>query len=181
MDCSLPGSSLLGDPPGKNPGVGCYALLKGFFITQGLNPGLSNCSQILYCLSHQENPWILEWAANLFSRGSSWPRNQTGVSCIAGRLFTNWITREALSVGYCSCFSRPVMSEFLQLHGLQHTKPHCPSANSCSLCWCDLVQPSHPLMPSSPSAFNLSQHQGLFQWVSSSHQVAKVLELQLQH
>ena len=41
------------------------------------------------------------------------------------------------------------------------------------------IQPSHPL--SSPSAFNLSQHQGLFQWVSSSHQVAKVLEFQLQH
>ena len=44
----------------------------------------------------------------------------------------------------------------------------------------DAIQPSHPL--SSPSsAFNLSQHQGLFQWVSSSHQMAKVLELQLQH
>ena len=44
----------------------------------------------------------------------------------------------------------------------------------------DAIQPSHPL--SSPSSeFNLSQHQGLFQWVSSSHQVAKVLELQLQH
>ena len=43
----------------------------------------------------------------------------------------------------------------------------------------DAIQPSHP--PSSTSAFNLSQHQGLFQWVSSSHQVAKVLEFQIQH
>ena len=43
----------------------------------------------------------------------------------------------------------------------------------------DAIQPSHPLWSSSP-AFNLSQHQGLFKWVSSSHQVAKVLELQLQ-
>jgi len=43
------------------------------------------------------------------------------------------------------------------------------------------IQPSHPLLsPSSPSALTLFQHQGLFQWVSSSHQVAKVLELQLQ-
>ena len=42
----------------------------------------------------------------------------------------------------------------------------------------DAIQPSHPLSSPSPSAFNLSQHQGLFQWVSSSHQVAKVLELQ---
>ena len=45
----------------------------------------------------------------------------------------------------------------------------------------DAIQPSHPLSSPSPSAFNLSQHQGLFQWVSSSHQVAKVLEFQLQH
>ena len=45
----------------------------------------------------------------------------------------------------------------------------------------DTIQPSHPLSPPSPSAINLSQHQGLFQWVSSSQQVAKVLELQLQH
>ena len=43
------------------------------------------------------------------------------------------------------------------------------------------IQPSHPLLPSSPSALNLSQHQSLFQWVGSLHQVAKVLELQLQH
>ena len=45
----------------------------------------------------------------------------------------------------------------------------------------DAIQPSHLLSSPSPHAFNLSQHQGLFKWVSSSHQVAKVLELQLQH
>ena len=44
----------------------------------------------------------------------------------------------------------------------------------------DAIQPIHLLSPSSPSALNLSQHQGLFQWVSSSHQVAKVLGLQHQ-
>ena len=44
-----------------------------------------------------------------------------------------------------------------------------------------MPSPSHPLPSPSPPAFNLSQHQGLFQWVSSSHQVAKGLELQLQH
>ena len=44
----------------------------------------------------------------------------------------------------------------------------------------DAIQPSHPLSSASPPALNLSQHQGLFQWVGSSHQVAKVLELQLQ-
>ena len=45
----------------------------------------------------------------------------------------------------------------------------------------DVIQPSHPLSFPSPPAFNLSQHQGLFQGVHSSHQVAKVLELQLQY
>ena len=45
----------------------------------------------------------------------------------------------------------------------------------------DAIQPSHPLLSPSPPAFNLSQHQGLFKWVSSLHQVAKVLEFQLQH
>ena len=48
-------------------------------------------------------------------------------------------------------------------------------------CIGDAIQPSHPLMPSSPSALNLSQHQGLFQGVSCSYQMTKVLKLQLQH
>ena len=45
----------------------------------------------------------------------------------------------------------------------------------------DAIQLSHPLSSPSPPTFNLSQHQGLFQWVSSSHHAAKVLEFQLQH
>ena len=48
-------------------------------------------------------------------------------------------------------------------------------------CTGDAIQPSHPQLTSSPPAFNCSQHQGLFQWVSSLHQVAKVLKFQLQH
>ena len=46
---------------------------------------------------------------------------------------------------------------------------------------CDSIQPSHPLSSPSPPVLNLSQHQGLFKWVTSSHQVAKLLEFQLQH
>ena len=45
----------------------------------------------------------------------------------------------------------------------------------------DAIQPSHPLLSPSPPALNLSQHQGLFQWISPLHQAAKVLEFQLQH
>ena len=45
----------------------------------------------------------------------------------------------------------------------------------------DAIQPTHLLSPPSPPALHLSQHQGLFQWVNSSHEVARVLEFQLQH
>ena len=87
MDCSPPGSSVHGDSPGKNTGEGCHVLLQGIFPTQGSNPGLPHCRKILYCLSHQESPRILEWVAYPFSRETFWPRNWTGVSC--------WATKEA--------------------------------------------------------------------------------------
>ena len=109
--------------PGQNTGVGSLSLLQGIFPTQGSNPGLPHCRRILYQLSHQGSPRILEWVAFPFSRGSSQPRspalqvdslpaeppgkpkntevsslsllqrlflprNQTGVSCIAGGFFT---------------------------------------------------------------------------------------------
>jgi len=89
MDCSSPDSSVYGDSPDKNTGVGCHALLQGIFPTQGLNSGLLHCRWILYQLSNQRNPRILEWVAYPFSRGTSQPGNRTGVSCIAGRFFTS--------------------------------------------------------------------------------------------
>ena len=94
-----PGSSVHGDSPGKNIGMGCHACLKGIFPTQGLNPGLRHCRQILYQLSHQKSPRILEWVAYPFSRGSSWPTNQAVVSCIAGGFFTSW----AIQIFYFCC------------------------------------------------------------------------------
>ena len=68
--------------PGKNTGVGSLSLLQGIFPTQGLNPGLPHCRQILYQLSHKGSPRILEWVAYPFSSGSSWPRNSTRIPCI---------------------------------------------------------------------------------------------------
>ena len=56
MGSSPPGSSVHGDSPGKNTGVGCHALLHGVFLTQGSNPGLPHCWRILYFLSHQGSP-----------------------------------------------------------------------------------------------------------------------------
>ena len=78
MDCSLPESSVHGDSPGKNTGLGCHALLQRIFPTQGLNPGLPHCGQFLYCLSHQGSPRILEWVPYPFSRGTSRPRIEPG-------------------------------------------------------------------------------------------------------
>ena len=83
-------------------------------------------------------------------------------------------------------FSHSVVSNSLQPHGLQHARLPCPSlslggcSNSCSLSWW-CIQPAHPLLSPCLHALSLSQHQGLFQRVSSLHQVTKVLECQLPH
>ena len=108
--------------------------------------------------------------------------------------FCSWCCQHASahSAGCCSRsahsiqFSPSAVSDSLWPHGLQHTRLPCPSStpgaysNSCpSSQWRHLtILPS--VIPFSPT-FNISQHQGLFQWVSSSHQVAKILEFQLQH
>ena len=83
-------------------------------------------------------------------------------------------------------FSRSVMSDSLWSQGQQHTRPRCPSPTPKLYSkLCPLSQWCHPTISSSvipsPPAFNLAQHQGFFQWVSSLHQVAKVLKFQLQH
>ena len=81
--------------PGQNTGVGSLSLLQGIFPTQGSNPSLLHCRQILYQLSHQWNPRIPEWVTYAFSSRSSRPRNWIRVSCIASGFFTSWATREA--------------------------------------------------------------------------------------
>ena len=88
--------------PGENTGVGSFSLLQGIFPTQGLNPRLPYCRWIFYQLSHKGSPRILEWVAYPFFRVSYRPRDQTRISCIAGRFFTNWAIREALRV-YMGC------------------------------------------------------------------------------
>ena len=75
--------------PGQNTGVGSFPLLQGIFPTQGSNPGLPHCRQILYQLSHKGSPRILKWVAYPFSSGSFQPRNQTQVFYISGSFFMN--------------------------------------------------------------------------------------------
>ena len=128
---------------------------------------------------------VPEWVAISFSRRSSQPRDPTWVSRIVGRCFTIWATRED-SRQRCHCSSvtkscstlcdpvdssKPSSSVLHYILEFAQTHVHWVS---------DAIQLSHPLLPPSPPAFNLSLHQGLVQWVGSLHQVAKVLELQLQ-
>jgi len=87
---------------------------------------------------------------------------------------------------YDSSVRHYVVSDSLCPHELLHTNLPCPSLSpefaQTYVHWVgDAIQPSHHLSLPSPPALNLSWHQGLFQWVGSSHRVAKVLELQLQH
>ena len=88
------------DSPDKGTGVGSHALLQRIFPTQGSDSGLPPCRWILYHLSHQGSPGILERVAYLFSRGSFQCRNWSGVFFIAGRLFTSWATRETQTYVY---------------------------------------------------------------------------------
>ena len=121
-------------------------------------------------------------------RRIGWSSNQ-GLHCTSGRWgqtvygSERWNKPTGNSSVQVSC---SVIFNSLWPHGLQHARPSCPSptpwvrSNSCPLHqWC------HPTISSSvvpfSSRFHLSQHHGLFHWVISSHQVAKVLEFQLQH
>ena len=91
--------------------MGSLSLLQEIFPTQGSSPGLPHCRQILCQLNHQGSPRIVEWVTYLFSRGSSQPRNRTGVSCIAGNFFTSSATREAQKEVSCT-----LNTSFLLLH-----------------------------------------------------------------
>ena len=100
--------------------------------------------------------------------------------CLTKNLYNRWVFYFSVSAVSVQ-FSRSVVSDSLRPHESQHARPPCPSptlgvhSNSCPLSqWC------HPAISSSVVPFS-SQHQGLFKWVNSSHEVAKVLEFQLQH
>ena len=94
-----------------------------------------------------------------------------------------WLDDISDSMDMLLLFSLSVMSDTLKPHGLQPTR--VPYLSLSPGVWLKLMSiesmmPSHPLSPPSPPAFSLSQHQGLFQLVSSSHQLAEILKLQYQ-
>ena len=129
------------------------------------------------------SPQII-WPVEFLFESQRWPscKNFSWFPKISN---TNGKKSIILSTYFLLLFSRLVVSNSLWPQGLQHNRLPCPSptpearSNSCPSD-VDAIQPSHPLFPL-PPAFNLFQHQGLFQWVSSLHQATKVLEFQIQH
>ena len=112
---------------------------------------------------------VISWCLLMGKKGDSWERKM--VMPLAQ-------TRDSVQ--------RSVVSDSLWLHAMQHARLPCPlptpGVTQTHVHWVgDAIQPSHPLLSPSPPALIPSQHQGLLQWVSSSHQVAKVLEFQFQH
>ena len=131
--------------------------------------------------------WMTVIHPSLWNQPKSWTEKGWtwyGI-CILSNTVYEWERRNYM---YIYQFSSVTQScSILQLRGLQHAKPPCPHGQPLELAQThvhqvgDVIQPSHPLSPSSPPAFSLSQHQSLFPWVSSSYQVDKVLEFQLQN
>ena len=100
--------------------------------------------------------------------------------------YTHWPTHPQPCLASFQFSSDSVVYNSLWAHGPQHAglpvHHQLPEFTQTHVHWVsDAIQPSHPLLSPSPPAFNLSQHQGLFKWVRSLHQVVKVLEFQLQH
>ena len=166
----------LGFFSGKNTGVSCHFLLQGISPTQCSNRVSRVCRigrQILTISATWEA--LVSWLNYLLT---SWPWAELSNSFVPGLSY--------LWKGSCCCsVTKSCLTVSLQPHGLHHARLPCPSlslracSNSYPLShWCHPT--SHPLSLPSPPTFNLSQHQGLFYWVSSSHQVTKVLELQHQ-
>ena len=143
---------------GQNTGEDSLSLLQGIFPTQGLIPGLLHCRRIIYQLSHKGSPRILEWVAYPISSRSSWPRDQTGVSCIAGGFFTNWAMRQTPSKGSVKFSSVPQSCPILcdsmnhSMPGLlvHHQLPEFIQTHVHRVG--DAIQPSHPLSSPSPPA-----------------------------
>ena len=123
-DCSPPDSSVHGDSPGKKTGVGFHALLQGIFTTQGSNPGLLHCRQIFTISATREAHKY--WSEEPIPSPSG-PRNQTGVSCIAGGFYTSWATSEAPLRSYWRILNRGMCFRRIPLAAVSGTDRNKPS------------------------------------------------------
>jgi len=157
----------------------------------------SHCCGFSYCrepvLSTETSVVEVHGFIALWHVVSSWTRDQAHVPCIGKCILNHWTPREVLvyvfSTYHLTNFSQfssvaqscPTLCDPMNLSMpglpvphqlLEFTQTHVHRVS-------DPIQPSHPLSSPSPPAPNPSQHQSLFQWINSSHEVAKVLEFQL--
>ena len=132
------------------------SLLQGIFPTQGSNPGLLHCRQIIYQLSHKGSPRILDWVPYPFSRVSSWPRNPAlQADTLPTELWGKPIFTYQFSSVTQSCLtgcdpmnrSTPGLPVHQKLPEFTQTHVHRVG---------DAIQPSHPLSSPSPPAPNPS-------------------------
>ena len=121
---------------------------------------------------------ILEWVAVFYSKSSSWTRDWTCISYIGRQILYHWATWEAQDslLGTWFRFSSVTQLCLILCDPMNHSTPGLPvhhqllESTQTHVHWVsDAIQPSHPLSSPSPPALNLSPHQGLFKWVSSSH------------
>ena len=185
MDCSLPGSCVHGILKARIL-EWLATPLQGIFPTQGSNLGFWHCRWVLYHLSHLGGSRVSSDFIHCRSQASlshiqptsseSEKCNPTSTLIKVPVLMLQFSSVQLLShvqifvtLMDCSRQGPPVHHQLLEF---TQTQVHWVS---------DAIQPSHPLLSPSPPAFSVSQHQGLFKWVSSSHQVAKLSQLHLQH
>ena len=133
---------------------------------------LNICSYFCNILRHR-NIWcnyvgkLGEWK-NLLQKNDyiGQVKGQTSIDCVAGNVLSS-ITQLCLTLCDPMDCSTPGFPAHHELPELTQTHLHWVS---------DTIQPSHPLFSPAPPTFSISQHQGLFKWVTFSHQVAKILE-----
>ena len=159
--------------PGRQCGTQIYKLAMQVFSSQGKadHPGIP-CS-----LRSPHHEWMAKWInvsikgmhdEHLWVAGFKAPALLQLISSVQ---FSS-VTQSCLTLCDAMDCRTPGFPVHHQLPEFTHAHVHWVG---------DAIQPSDPLSSPSPPAFNLSQHQGLFKWVSSWHQVAEVLEFQLQH
>ena len=181
-----PGSSCPWDFPGKNTGMGCHFLVQGIVSTQRPNLHLQLGWQVLYhwatweallhgyCITDREIQSVIPSVCLLLNE-DTYSSLCIGLNYF-GILDTSHSVQFSSVAQSCPTLCDPVNHSMpgLPVHHqlLEFTETHVHRVS-------DAIQPSHPLSSPSPPAPNPSQHQSLFQWVNSSHEVAKVLEFQL--
>ena len=153
------------DSSGKSPGVGCQSLLQGIFLTQGLNPGLLKLQVDSLLSEPPEKPGKMAARWQVFfsflsSLRAHWLTSVAVVQSLSHVWLCPWTAARQASLSFT------ISQCLLKLMSVESMM----TFNHLILC-----------PPASPPALSLSQHHGLFQWVGSSHQVAKALKLQFQH